>query len=160
MAVTQDIWRSYRAPRAVLRRHLALGPREDRALAYLMLGCLLVFVAQWPRLARTAELDGVGLDRLVAYEFLAWLMIWPLGFYVLAFLGQMAARLAGRPVSGPDSRLVLFWSWLAAAPLGLAYGLATGFVGPGPATSGLGGLWLAAAMWFWVNGLIEAGRGG
>ena len=62
MAATNDILRSWTRPRAVMRNLLALGPREDRALAYLMVGCLVIFVAQWPRLSRRTYLDGTPLD--------------------------------------------------------------------------------------------------
>ena len=54
MSIVADIVRSYVQPRAVIRDRLAEGQREDRALMLLMLGCGLVFVAQWPRLARRA----------------------------------------------------------------------------------------------------------
>ena len=48
MAVTTDIVATYRGPAAVIRKLLAQGPREDRALVYVMAGCLIVFVAQLP----------------------------------------------------------------------------------------------------------------
>ena len=55
MSVALDILRTFRAPRAVLRKRIASGAREDRALAILMGACLLIFVAQWPRLSREAK---------------------------------------------------------------------------------------------------------
>jgi hypothetical protein len=33
-----------------------MGRREDRALAMLIAACLVIFVAQWPRLSREAYL--------------------------------------------------------------------------------------------------------
>ena len=45
MSALTDIAATYRGPGGVLRRLLARGQREDRALAILMAGCALVFVA-------------------------------------------------------------------------------------------------------------------
>ena len=59
MGVAADIGRSLRhGPRAVMRDQLAQGINEPRALAVLMLGCALIFVAQWPRLMREARAKG------------------------------------------------------------------------------------------------------
>ena len=54
MAVTTDIVRTWRNPRSVMRDLLARGTREDRAVAYLFAGCLVTFIAQWPRMSRQA----------------------------------------------------------------------------------------------------------
>ncbi len=45
MPVARDIAATYRGPRRVMRRLLAQGRREDRAIAYLMISCFLIFVA-------------------------------------------------------------------------------------------------------------------
>ncbi|NKX72530.1 YIP1 family protein, partial [Rhodobacteraceae bacterium R_SAG3] len=55
MAVTTDITATYRGPRKVIARLLAMGPREDRLLAFVMGACVLMFIAQMPRLAREAH---------------------------------------------------------------------------------------------------------
>ncbi|MFQ1699976.1 YIP1 family protein [Loktanella agnita] len=174
MAVTTDIARTWRAPRAVIRRLLDAGQREDRAIAYLLTACLLVFVAQWPRLRReayssdamptvmteeqmTAFLDGwSAFDRLVSYEFLAWLMLWPLILYVLAALSHLVAKLFGGKGSWYGARLALFWSLLATVPLLLLHGLTAGLIGPGPQTQLIGFLWLGAFAVIWVQTLREA----
>ena len=62
MAITENILATYRDPSKVLIRLLSLGPREDRALAYLMGACILVFIAQWPKLARDAFVNNVDLN--------------------------------------------------------------------------------------------------
>ena len=55
MAVSTQIVRSYRAPAEVVRAILDRGPNEGRALAYLMAGCAIIFIAQWPgRVATTS----------------------------------------------------------------------------------------------------------
>lgn len=156
MAVTTDILRTWRGPRAVMRDLLKMGPREDRAIAYLMVACLLVFVAQWPRLVRTAELTGAEFDRLIAYEFMGWLMIWPLLFYALAGLIALVMRVFGRKLPGHAARLALFWSFLAAAPMGLFYGLLTGLNGNTTATQLIGAVWMAAFLVFLVQSLRQA----
>ena len=55
MSISNDVFRAWVRPRAVMRRLLDAGERENRALAILMAGCLLIFVAQWPRLVRLSE---------------------------------------------------------------------------------------------------------
>lgn len=160
VAVTLDIARTYRAPRQVMRDMLAMGPREDRAIAYLMIGCLLIFVAQWPRLSRTAFIDGVPMDRLVAYEFLSWMIVWPLLFYAFAAVLHGLMRLTGQHSQMWSTRIVLFWAVLATSPVGLLYGLATGLTGASPGTQMVGAIWLGALVWFVVQGLREARANG
>jgi len=157
MAVSTDMMRTWRGPRRVMRGLLAMGPREDRAIAYLMAGCFLVFIAQWPRLARTAYLEGEEMSRLVAYEFMAWLIVWPLVFYFIAFLLHLVTRIAGQGSAPWEVRLALFWAFLAAAPAGLLYGLLNGFVGPEPGTRLVGAIWLGAIALFVVQGIRESG---
>ncbi|MDP5084837.1 MAG: hypothetical protein NWQ23_05395 [Yoonia sp.] len=163
MAVTNDIVRTWRRPRAVMRDLLAQGKREDRAIAYLMISCFLIFVAQWPRLSRQAagfELppgaEVPELDRLMTYEFFAWLMVWPLLLYFLAGFTHLVAKVVGGKGDFYGARLALFWSLLATTPLLLLYGLAAGFVGPGPQTNLVGALWIAAFMIIWIQSLREA----
>ena len=55
MSVTSDILRSWHSPRLVMRARLSQGVREDRALAVLFCACLMMFIAQWPGLARAAQ---------------------------------------------------------------------------------------------------------
>ena len=156
MAVSSDILRTWRHPRRVVADLLSQGRREDRAIAFLMAGCGLVFVAQWPRLARVAHETGDELARLVAYELVAWIFFWPLVFYGVAGLSWLAFRAARRPVSAFAARLALFWAFLAATPAGLLYGLQTGLNGAGPAAQLVGAVWIAAFFWFWAQGLRAA----
>lgn len=158
MAATRDIVATYRGPGRVLQRQLGQGIREDRALIYLMLGCLMVFVAQTPRLARQAHLTGEDLPMLMGATLLAWLFIAPLVFYVLASVGHLLARALGRKQTAFGARLSLFWALLASCPLILLWGLTAGFVGPGIEMTSVGILWFAVFVWFWIGGLIGAGR--
>ncbi|MCW1933716.1 YIP1 family protein [Pararhodobacter zhoushanensis] len=130
MALTTDIVASYRRPRAVLRS-LQGDRREARILVYLMLACALIFVAQWPRLARDAHMDEtIPLDALLSGALFAWIFIAPLAFYALGGMLSLVLRIAG-PVDAFAVRLGLFWALLVAAPLMLFQGLVAGLIGPG-----------------------------
>lgn len=160
MAVTADIVATYRGPGRVMRRLLAMGPREDRALAMLMAACAVVFVAQMPAQARAAHLTGQALDMLLGATLMAWLIIAPLLFYGIAALSHLVARAMGGAGDWFGARLALFWALLAMAPLTLLHGLVAGFIGPGPALTGIGAIWLAVFVWFWLTCLAQAERSG
>jgi hypothetical protein len=156
MPITRDIARSYVRPRAVVAEKLAAGRREDRVLAYLMGACVLLFVAQWPVLARDAHLltDGPPLDARLGGALMGWLMIAPLFFYGFAALVHLLARLLRGKGTWYTARLGLFWTLLATAPLMLLNGLVTGFFGAGPEQTIVGVVVVAGFFWIWVNALI------
>ena len=156
MAATRDIIASYRNPAAVVRRLSGQGTREDRNLIYLMVACLIFFVAQTPRLAREAFLSGTELNMLLGGTLLAWLFIAPLIFYILAAGTQIILRVLRGNVTGFNTRLALFWALLASSPLVLLHGLTAGFVGPGIELQIVGLIWLCVFLWFWVSGLLVA----
>ena len=163
MAVTADIVRTWRGPRAVMRDLLAQGKREDRALAYLIVFCLLVFVAQWPRLARTAAgfdlaagTEPRDLMQMMTYELFAWITIWPLAFYAIAALSHLIAKAFRGKGTFYTARVALFWSLLASVPLLLLYGLMAGFLGPVAGTHLAGAVWVAVFLWIWLQSLREA----
>lgn len=158
MAITSDIVATYRGPGAVVRRLLARGQREDRALAILMAGCLLVFVSQWPPLARQAHIEGVELNPLLGGALLAWVMIAPILMYALAAGSHLLAKALGGKGSFYGARLALFWALLAVSPLFLLNGLLAGFVGPGPGPKAVEFLSFALFLWFWLGGLFAAER--
>ncbi len=164
MAVTTDIVRTWRGPRAVMRDLLAQGAREDRALAYLMAACIIIFIAQWPRLSRLAAgFDGNGgdapeLSQLMAYEFLGWLMVWPLMFYVIAAVAHVIAKIFGGQGTGYGARLALFWSLLATTPAALLYGMMAGFLGPVAGTNLVGAFWLLSFLVIWFQCQREVGQ--
>lgn len=159
MPVTRDIAASYRGPRAVFRRLLAMGDNEGRALAILMAGCAVTFVAQWPKLSREAHLSEQDLNGLMAGALFALLILAPLIFYVLAFLSGLILRVLGGKARGFATRLALFWAFLASSPLMLLHGLVAGFIGPGGALTLVGALWCIVFLWFWLANLREAGWG-
>ena len=80
MAVTRDIVATYRGPGRVVARLLAMGQREDRALAFVMGFCVIAFVAQLPALARRALRQAAdhadqGLGAALCATLGAWLVI-------------------------------------------------------------------------------------
>jgi hypothetical protein len=156
MAVTADITATYRGPRKVIARLLAMGPREDRLLAFVMGACVLLFIAQMPRLAREAHLSGQELNMLLGGALMGIIFIAPLALYALALISHLFVRLVGGQGDAYCGRLALFWALLASSPLLLLNGLVAGFIGPSPALSSVGLLWLAVFLWFWISGLIEA----
>lgn len=158
MAISTDITATYRGPGKVIARLLAPGPREDRALAYLMAFCAIMFIAQLPRLAREAHLSGQDLNMLMGGALLGWIFLAPLMLYTLAFGSHLIARLFGGQGTSYGARLALFWALLASTPVLLLHGLVAGFIGPGPALTGAGALWLAIFAWFWLSCLRVAER--
>ena len=158
MAVINDIAATYRGPRGVLRRLLAAGQREDRALAILMGGCVLVFLAQWPVLSRQAHLEGSELQPLIGGSLMAWLFIAPLLLYVLAALAHWGALILGGKGDHYGARIALFWALLASSPLILLHGLVAGFIGPGAGQQAVGFIWFVCFLWFWISGMMEAER--
>lgn len=158
MPLSSDIVATYRGPGRVMRRLLDMGPREDRALAFVMAFCLVAFVAQMPGLARRAHIEGLELNMLLGGALLGTVFILPLFFYILALVSHWAARLVGGHGTPFGARLALFWALLASAPLVLLNGLVAGFIGPGPALTLVGIIWVAVFVWFWLSGLRQAQR--
>ncbi len=156
MAVTTEILRSYRAPRDVLRRQLRGGVREDRALVYLYLACLIILASRLPALARQAFLDpAVPLEARIGGALLAWLFFMPLVFYALAAGSRLVAGMLGGQGSWYSARLALFWALLASSPLWLLLGLVDAFIATGPTRKVVGALCALALVVFWVAGLRE-----
>lgn len=159
MSATLRIVGMYRRPRTIVRSILEEGVREDRALIFLMLGCLMVFIAQTPRLARQAFITGEDLSMLMGATLMAWLFIAPLLLYVLALLVSGVAGVLGSKMTAYGARIALFWALLACAPVMLLWGLTAGFIGPGIEMTGTGILWVVCFVWFFASGLIEAANG-
>lgn len=154
-----DIVRTYRSPRDTIARRIGTDVREDRALAVLMGACVLIFIAQWPRLAREAWLaPDIGFDARLAGALFAWLFLMPLVFYGLSLILSGLLHLIRRPANGYSIRMALFWGLLAATPLFLLTGLTAGFVGPGPALNLVGALAFGTLVVFWVTGISLVAR--
>lgn len=167
MSVSRDMLAMWWRPAVVVARQLAQGVREERALAVLLAGCLLMFVSELPVLQRQAVEAGAGdagagddFLRGASYAFMAWMMLAPLVLYGLAAAGRLGARVFRLRTTGYGARFALFWALLCAAPAVLLYGLTLGLVGPGPAAQVVGAVWIAAFVIFWTIGLRVAGQRG
>lgn len=157
MAVTTDILATYRHPRQVIRKLLDGPTHEGRALAYLMLGCALVFVAQWPRLSRDAAFNpDFDMTELASGELMVWIFYAPLAFYFLAAVAHIVARMLGGQGSWYTARMATFWTLVALSPLWLLRGLVAGFIGPGTALELTSLLALGVFALLWVATLREA----
>jgi len=114
MAVTTDIVRTWRGPGAVMKDLLSQGQREDRAVAYVMIACLVIFISYLPQ-AQYNVINGDGdFQRDASYAFLMWIMVMPLFLYGLAAVLHVVAKLFKGQGSFYSARLALFWSLLAA----------------------------------------------
>jgi hypothetical protein len=158
MAVTTDIVATYRGPGAVVRRLLARGESEPRALAYAMAGCFVLFVAGLPALARKAHLTGSDLQMDMGGALLGTVFILPLALYVVAAVAHGIARGLGGRGTAHGARVALFWALLASGPLILLNGLVAGFIGPGGQQTIVGAVWFAVFMWFWLGGMRAVQR--
>jgi succinate dehydrogenase/fumarate reductase cytochrome b subunit len=166
MSISKDVFRAWVRPRAVMRRLLDAGERENRSLAILMAGCLLIFVAQWPRLVRLSEgidlpagAEVQELSQLIAYSLVSWLIVWPLIFYIAAGITRILARVVRGKGTGYGARLAMFWAVLASTPAALLYGLLAGFNGETLGTQAVGAVWLVGFVWIWVQSLRESESG-
>lgn len=155
MPLTRDIMATYRGPGRVVRRLLGMGARETYALTVVMAGCIVVFIAQWPKFSRESYLSGEDIYIPLYGAFIAMIFMMPLVLYVLAAVSHVIVKMLGGQGSAFASRLVLFWAFLAASPLMLLHGLVAGFIGEGTQMTLTGGLWVGVFLWFWLAGLRE-----
>ena len=157
MSVTNDIAATYRGPRAVIRRFLANGRREDQALIFVLMGGVMLFVSMMPYQSRAAHFDpSVPLQARLYWSAFLCIFLLPFVLYIVAAVSHLVARGAGGAGSFFGARMALFWAFLAASPMWLFTGLLAGFNGPGA------GLTIAAVVSFlvfvmiWILCLVES----
>ena len=156
MAVLHDIVEAHIRPRQVMSRLLRLGKRDDRALAMLLGGCFILFMAQWPYRARQAHLNEVVLTDYIQHDALGLIFTLPLLAYAFAALLRIFTKLFRTKADFYSARLATFWALLAASPAVILSGLIKGFIGPGTMNSIFGFFWFIIFLWILVNSLIEA----
>ncbi|MEP5759686.1 MAG: YIP1 family protein [Litoreibacter sp.] len=156
MSTTQTILRSYRAPGAVARELRARGADEMMVLTWLVIACVLFFVARLPGLARVAHFNGddTPLFGLALGTFFGTIFLAPVVFFALAGLSHLVARIFGAAGSYLDARIALFWSLLAITPLVLLQGLVAGLIGQGPQLSLVSGIVFVGFLYIWIGGLM------
>ncbi len=157
MALTQDIMATYKGPARVQQRFLSQGRNEVRALLFLLIAGMLMFVASTPYQAREAQLnpDVPLLARLYWSAFLC-VFILPIVVYLFAALVWVLARIGRRRITGFGIRFTLIWALLASTPVLLLLGLTAGLIGAGVQVQAILFVWLAVFGWFWVSGLLAA----
>jgi hypothetical protein len=156
MAVTRDIVEAHLRPRRVMARMLCMGQREDRVLAMLMGGCIILFVSQWPYRARQAHFTGETLTDYIQHDAVGLIFVLPLLAYGVAALLRLISRIFGAKADYYSARLAMFWALLASSPALVLAGMVKGFIGLGAANSIVGALWLLVFLWVLGNSLIEA----
>jgi hypothetical protein len=157
MALTQDIFATYKGPRRVVARFLAQGRNEVRALLFLLIAGVLMFIASMPYQAREAQIDpDVPLAARMYWSAFLWIFLVPFLLYIFAAIVFGLARLAGRNITGYGVRLSLFWALLASSPVILLLGLIAAFIGPSAGLQLVGMIWLLNVLWFWIAGMRAA----
>lgn len=156
MAVTVDMVRAHTRPRLVMRKLLAMGVREDRALAMLMAACFIMLAAQWPWRAREAHMTGQTLTDLIQNDVYALIFFLPLVAYGIAALTHIIAKIFRGQGDWYGARLAMFWAMLASTPLLVLAGLVKGFVGLGIQNTVVGAAWFIMFLFIWINNLWEA----
>jgi len=157
VALTSDIMATYRSPSRVVSRFLAQGRNEVRALLFMMIAGILIFVASTPYQACEAQLDTeVPLLARMYWSAFLYIFILPILVYVFAAVVWVLARVARREVTGYQIRFTLIWALLASTPVLLLMGLTAGFIGPGIQLQVVGFVWIGVFGWFWAAGLLSA----
>ncbi|MEP3440125.1 MAG: YIP1 family protein [Sulfitobacter sp.] len=157
MALTSDIVATYRGPSKVVSRFLAQGRNEVRALLFLLIAGILMFVASTPYQAREAELDpDIPLLARLYWSAFLYIFILPILLYAFSGVIWILACIARRNVTGYQIRFTLIWALLASTPVLLLMGLTAGFIGPGVQLQAVGFVWIAVFGWFWAAGLLSA----
>ena len=153
MSILGDIVGTYRNPARVMVRRLTHST-EAKALMTLMAACVLIFVSTWPKLARNAHVNpDIPFEAWISGSLMVWVFFAPLLAYGVCGLIWLAIRAAGRPPSGLAIRVTFFWSLLAATPLWLGYGIASGFRPGAVGTTLLGVLLLVTVFYFVISGI-------
>ena len=158
MPVVNDIVQTYTTPRNIFQSRLELTVTEGRAYAYLLAGCFVQFIARLPELANTHLFNDSGISFVAASSgnFLGLVVFGPFLFFLLAGIANLLARLANRRCSWRNSRVVLFWAFLAVSPLALLNGIASAAIGVELLSWILQGAQGLAFLFFWVLGMSVA----
>ncbi|TQS72987.1 YIP1 family protein [Rhodobacteraceae bacterium] len=156
MSVLEDILRSYRAPRHVVRGYLAQPRSEPQAFGLLLAALAFVFIAQWPGLSRFAiNHADTPLFALLLGQAFGLLLAVPV-LYVAAQIAHWVAKPFGGRGSAYRSRIALFWALLAVSPVLLLRGLLYGLIGPSPQLTIANILIFVIFLVIWLAGLRVA----
>ena len=84
MSVVINISKTYYKPNQTYTKLFAAGASEKENLAYLVGGCVISFVAQWPAQSRQAFINQQPVDELMGAILLSNLFLLPLIFYLVS----------------------------------------------------------------------------
>jgi len=113
-------------------------------------------MSQWPYRARQAHETGGTLTDTIQHDAVGLIFVLPLLAYGLAALLRLVTRAIGAKADYYSARLALFWALLASTPAVVLAGMTKGFIGPGPAHTAVGAIWLVIFLWILINSLFEA----
>ena len=152
MSVVINISKTYYKPSQTFSKLFAAGASEKENLAYLVGGCIISFIAQWPAQSRQAFINQQPVDELMGAILLSNLFLLPLIFYLVSAIIFVFAKAFKSNILGADLRLIIFWSYLAATPVLLLVGLVEGFFGKNYQYYTIAGLWLLVFLAFVYSG--------
>ena len=152
MSVVINISKTYYKPIQTYSKLFATGVSEKENLAYLVGGCVISFVAQWPAQSRQAFINQQPVDELMGAILLSNLFLLPLIFYLVSAIIFIISKIFKSNILGVELRLIIFWSYLAATPILLLVGLVEGFFGKNYQYYTVAGLWLSVFLAFVYSG--------
>ena len=158
MSVVINISKTYYKPTQTYSKLFAAGASEKENLAYLVGGCVISFVAQWPAQSRQAFINQQPVDELMGAILLSNLFLLPLIFYLVSAIILIFAKIFKSNILGADLRLIIFWSYLASTPILLLVGLIQGFFGKNYQYYTVAGLWLFVFLSFIYSGFRERSK--
>ena len=148
MSVVINISKTYYRPMKTYSNMFAAGASEKENLAYLVGGCIISFIAQWPAQSRQAFINQQPVDELMGAILLSNLFLLPLIFYLVSAIILIFAKIFKSNILGVELRLIIFWSYLATTPILLLVGLVEGFFGKNYQYYLAAGLWLSVFLIF------------
>ena len=148
MSVVINISKTYYKPIQTYSKLFAAGASEKENLAYLVGGCVISFIAQWPAQSRQAFINQQPVNELMGAILLSNLFLLPLIFYLVSVIIFIFAKFFKSNILGVELRLIIFWSYLATTPILLLVGLVEGFFGNNYQYYLVAGLWLSVFLIF------------
>lgn len=162
MAFLHEAKKAFLIPGEAARKIADSGLTEERALGYLMGGCLAHGLATAVRVYWEAPGDE-SLAGKIAGVLLGALVFAPLLMYFVAAASRLAAKALGGGGSWLEARLALFWSLFATAPLAVAGAvLISVFEGSQAVSKAAGAVTGVAFAMVWLSCLAQlqwSGRG-
>lgn len=152
MSVVINISKTYYKPIQTYSKLFASGASEKENLAYLVGGCFISFIAEWPAQARLAFENQQPVDGLMGAILLSNLFLLPLVFYLISMIIYFFAKIFRSNILAFEVRLIVFWAYLAATPMLLLVGLVEGFLGKNFLYFITSAVWLSVFLAFIFSG--------